>query len=333
MLGAGAAATVLALTAGATSCTPGSPGTDLPRPASRRDRPSPPVPALPGVDSATRREQQLLAATTALLTAANRPGSATARGRVLAQIRTGHAAHGLALATATPTAVPTETTSASGSASSSATPPAATIQVNRALARLDSAEREAAAAYLSLARSNQGVLGLFWASLGCAADSYVRALGSGTAPAPAPLAGPRTQLDPPSEVAATQAMVTQLHAVIYGYQLVIGRLAGSRREPARARLRAHRVLRDQLVEVLVDRVEDVPAAAPAYRPPVRPSDADRAAELVRWMEVALQPWVGRWVAAAARPRERTLAVDTLLATTRAATAWGSSLPVWPGWPD
>ncbi len=246
---------------------------------------------------------------------------------MLTQIRQGHLAHQAALASASPTTRPV------GGDTPAAPPSSHRVAITASLATLQTAERGAATAYLSLARTSEGVLSLFWASLGCAAASYAVALQTELSPANASPPGERTRLVPPSEVAAMQSMVAQLHAVNYGYELLIGRLGGARRDRATQLLRSHRVLRDQLVEQLIARSESVPPAAPAYDPPVQPSNAAKAAQLVRRMEVGLQPWAGRWVAAATRAADRSLAVEALLSSSRTAAAWGSALPAWPGWLD
>ncbi|MCW2801808.1 MAG: hypothetical protein JWN06_25 [Propionibacteriaceae bacterium] len=265
----------------------------------------------------------------AVIGAAAGPEPGSARGRALSQIWQGHVAHRAALVSTTPTARPTGNATPTPTVSASAV----NADAKRALSSLRAGEQEASKAYLALAASTQGVVCLLWASLGSASAGYELALTSSQPPAPAPAARERTTLVPPSEVQALQSMVAQLHAVVYGYQLVIGRLKGERRVQATASLRRHRVLLDRLVELLTDRAEDVPAAAPAYVPPIRPTDAAKAAELVARMEVALLPWVGQWVAAAAAAPDRGVAVRALLGGTRTAVGWGSALPAWPGWPD
>jgi hypothetical protein len=223
--------------------------------------------------------------------------------------------------------------------SGSPTPTAATgsVRVATRLALLRADELAAATAYLDRARTSSGVESLFWASLGSAATAYAEALTAapgfpteralGTSPVePAVLV-------PPGEVAAMQTLITQLHGVIYGYQLCIGRLDGTRRAEAELRLRHHRALGDRLADALVARSATVPAAAPAYVPPIRPTNAARATALVRRMEVGLQPWAGRWVAASADDPTRRVAVAALASGTRTAARWGSPLPVWPGWSD
>ena len=77
--------------------------------------------------------------------------------------------------------------------------------------------------------------------------------------------------------AAEQEMVRQLHAVIYGYQLALGRLTGTRRDTAAAELRRHRILRDRLIARLLNRQADVPVAEPAYVPSTNPRNAATAA--------------------------------------------------------
>ncbi|HEU5484266.1 MAG TPA: DUF4439 domain-containing protein, partial [Microlunatus sp.] len=132
-------------------------------------------------------------------------------------------------------------------------------------------------------------------------------------------------------VAAEQQMVRQLHAAIYGYQLALGRLSGSRRDTAAADLRRHRILRDRLTARLINRQADVPVAAPAYVPSTTPRNAATAGKLIRQMETALVPFCGLWVAAADTPKVLTEALDQVGRTGRVARQWGASLPAWPGW--
>ena len=132
-------------------------------------------------------------------------------------------------------------------------------------------------------------------------------------------------------VEAEQEMVRQLHAIVYGYQLALGRLTGARRDTAAAELRRHRILRDRLTARLLNRKAEVPVADAAYVPSTNPRNAATAAKLIRQMETALVPFCGLWLAAATAPAERTEALDQVGRTLGVARQWGASLPAWPGW--
>lgn len=132
-------------------------------------------------------------------------------------------------------------------------------------------------------------------------------------------------------VQAEQEMVRQLHAIVYGYQLALGRLTGARRDAATAELRRRRILRDRLTARLLNRRAEVPAAEAAYVPSTNPRNAATATKLIRQMETALVPFCGLWLAAATTPVERTEAQDQVGRTTAVARQWGASLPAWPGW--
>ena len=164
-----------------------------------------------------------------------------------------------------------------------------------------------------------------------AAALYSRVI---TAGRPVPTAGRATPTEIPlaTDVAAVQSMVAQLHALVYGYQLAIGRLpvASDRHAQAVAELLQHRVRRDRLIGWLTRRSADLPVAEPAYRPSVEPRDAASAAKLIRTMLVALQPFGAVWLAAAG-DAERELAFTTFRTIVDLARAWNAPLPVWPGW--
>ena len=65
-----------------------------------------------------------------------------------------------------------------------------------------------------------------------------------------------------------QALVGQLHAVVYGYQLAIGQLpvASGPHDRAVRELRSTRVERDRLIAWLKRRKADIPAAEAGVRP-------------------------------------------------------------------
>ena len=127
-------------------------------------------------------------------------------------------------------------------------------------------------------------------------------------------------------------MVAQLHALVYGYQLAIGRLpvASDRHDQAVAELLQHRIRRDRLIAWLTRRSAEVPVPEPAYRPSVEPRDGASSARLIRTMLVALQPFGAIWLAAAGEA-DREWALTTFTTIVDLARAWNAPLPVWPGW--
>ena len=166
--------------------------------------------------------------------------------------------------------------------------------------------------------------------MAAAAGLYARVITVGH---PVPTTGRTTPTEIPLviEVEAVQGLVTQLHALVYGYQLAIGRLpvASDRHDQAVAELLQHRIRRDRLITWLTRRSAEVPVPEPAYRPSVEPRDAASAARLIRAMLVALQPFGAVWFAAAGRA-DREWALTTFSTTVDLARGWNAPLPVWPG---
>lgn len=142
---------------------------------------------------------------------------------------------------------------------------------------------------------------------------------------------PRAPMPVVPIVDAEQEVVRQLHALIYGYQLALGRLKGARRDTAEAELRRHRALRDRLTTRLLNREAEVPVARAAYVPSTNPRNATTAGKLIRQMETGFQPFCGLWLAAAATPVERKEALNQLGRATTVARQWGAALSSWPGW--
>jgi hypothetical protein len=134
------------------------------------------------------------------------------------------------------------------------------------------------------------------------------------------------------DVAAVQELVRQLHAMVYGYQLAIGKfkvLSGTRQRAERELL-ATRVFRDRMIVWLRKRSADVPAAASAYVPSVTPRNAATAGKLIMRMHTALQPFCGLWLAAAASQADRAQALSALGAEVKTARSWGAPVGAWPG---
>ncbi len=293
------------------------------------------MPVFPGSLEAATIEDSLAAHAAAVL-AVGRSDLGKAGRNLVSAIRDQHRAHAAALRTTDPTDPNTGGTPApSSSGGTSAKKPG----FGKAVDRLLAAEAKAAAAHRARARSTEGLAGLLWGSLAVSAAHVTAILKSadlaGDRPDPtvATVAAVRTRAPMPlvPVAQAEQEMVRQLHAVIYGYQLALGRLTGERRDTAAAELRRHRILRDRLITSLLNRRAAVPAAAAAYVPSTNPRNAATAAKLIRQMETALVPFCGLWLAAATVPAERTEALDEVGRTLGVARRWGASLSTWPGW--
>lgn len=256
-------------------------------------------------------------------------------------IRDQHLAHASALRSADPTdprspgptptpATPTPATSAT---------PSSRPSFDKAVQQLRTAESKAAAVHRTTALSDNALAALMWGSLATSAGAMAAILKAADLAGDQPNPGvstigkvrSRSPMPIVTVVAAEQEVVRQLHALIYGYQLALGRLKGARRNAAEAELRRHRVLRDQLSTRLLDRKADVPVAKAAYVPSTNPRNAQTAAKLIRQMETGFQPFCGLWLAAATVPAERTEALDQLGHTTTVARQWGAALSTWPGW--
>ncbi|MGI3780103.1 MAG: DUF4439 domain-containing protein [Janthinobacterium lividum] len=284
----------------------------------------------PRVPAVADAEQALSAYAGAILSGPHRKDLSGDRHRLLTFLRDAHADHAVALAGDDPSARPT-----TAAPSPRATAPnLAGLSLDGSLKRLAQQEASQATAHRRTVAGASGLAALLSGSLAVAADSYAAALGASTTPSVSAKKArrPAALL---SDVAATQQLVAQLDAVVYGYQLAIGKLkyASSARRRAVSELAASRRLLDTEIAFLLSRKADVPAAEPAYAPspPVR-SSAD-AGRLVRGMRARLEPFVGLTLAAAATPAARTQALGLLTSTCRTARSWGAPLQAWPGWPD
>ena len=284
---------------------------------------TPPAPASPAPASV---EIQLAALAAAVQAAPGRPGAGSAAAVDL--IRRSHLERAAALAAPDPATRPSADPaspdpSASGSASRGA-----------ALRRLVAAERRTAKSYRRAALAADGLTALLLGSMSVAGEQFSRALTVADPPAVASLRAHRpTALVPDSEAVA--ALVTSLHALVYGYQVALGRLrvGSSAHDRAAAGLRERRALLHRLSDALVEAGADVPPASPAYELDPRPTDTRTAGLLIRRMESALLPFCGLWLAAAADTADRTLALDTLSTSTATAASWGAPLLAWPGYQD
>jgi len=242
---------------------------------------------------------------------------------LLAAVRSGHLEHAAALTNPEPTTRPTPLPERS--------PEPGTVAPKKALATLIKQERAAAALYAATAHSSTGFAALLWGSMSVAATTYGSALASDKA---VPVASPqRRELPALSEEDAASELVAQIHALIYGYQVAIGRLPvlSKARTRAVSELLRSRILRDRLIGILTARSAKAPVPQAAYVPAVRVHDAPSAGLLIRRMQSALLPHCGLFLAAAGHATVRTLAFDTLTNTAAIARSWGAPATPWPGW--
>jgi hypothetical protein len=205
------------------------------------------------------------------------------------------------------------------------------LTLRQSLIRLASNQAAAAVNHRAAALAVSGRDAARFGAVAAAAGLYARVITVGD---PVPIGGPTTPTEIPlaTDVEAVQSLVAQLHALVYGYQLAIGRLpvASDRHDQAVAELLQHRIRRDRLITWLTRRSAEVPVPEPAYRPSVEPRNAASAARLIRTMLVALQPFGAVWVAAAG-DADREGALTTFSTMVDLARAWNAPLPVWPGW--
>ena len=305
------------------------PGTDTATTSSPPARSSPtpsPTPAPtpnPRIVQGAALEQGLADLAGATLTGTHHTQLSKGQRALLTAIRTGHLDHAAALhgleATNGPTSAPP------------ASPVPGTVPVDEALATLVKRERGATRSHEKAALASSGFPALLWASMAVAASSYAAALGND---AGAPMASAKRRPMPAlSADEAIAQLVAQLHAVVYGYQLAIGKLPvlGKRHARAMAELFRVRMLRERLISILTKQSVKVPVPKSAYVPSVPVHDAASAGKLIAHMQSALLPFCGLFVAAAANGADRKLAFDTLSATARTARSWGAPISAWPGW--
>jgi hypothetical protein len=283
-----------------------------------------PTPALPGAESGARAEEAAAALAAALLS--SKAKLTSGQRRVVTAARDAHSLHAAVLRSPDPTA---------RSTNGAPPPPAPAKPAKVSLDALVAGEKALASRHAKLVGPARGLTALLFGSLSVAATTYASALGAKGA---VPIS--RTPTDPPTpevlaDVAGMQAIVAQLHAMVYGYQVAIGRLAVGSKSRARALdgLADHRALRDRLTALLLARKASVPVAEAAYVPSVRVRNATTAGQLIAAMETAFLPFTGQWLAAAAQPADFTLAWATMRRTASSARAWGGPVSAWPGWPS
>jgi hypothetical protein len=305
-------------------CSSGEPVVDAPISTPPPSNPSANATASPSPTAAESHpsagaapEQALAALAAAILGGPRREQLSKDRRTLLTFVRNAHTAHARAIANPLPSQAPVKLGGRS---------------VGSSLALLARRESAAAGRYRGVAVKSTGQDALLWGSLSVASGSFAATLTLANPPGIRPVAAPKP-VEMLSEVAAVQEMVRQLHAMVYGYQLAIGKLKvlSKTRPRAERELLSTRVFRDRLIAWLRKRSAEVPAAEPAYVPSVVPRNAATAGKLIMRMHTALQPFCGLWLAAAASQADRTHALNALGSEVKIARSWGAPLGAWPGW--
>jgi hypothetical protein len=288
-----------------------------PSPTARATPSASPTSASSHPAAAAAPEQALAALSIAILSGAHHRDLSKSRRLLVTFMRNAHTAHARAIANPLPSQAPVELGRQS---------------LNSSLALLARRETAAAGRYRHAALQAQGPDALLWGSLAIAAGNFATAISSDKPPATGTV-GNRKPVEILSEVAAVQELVRQLHAMVYGYQLAIGKmkLLSRVRLQAERELLAQRIFRDRLIGWLRKRSAEVPAAEPAYVPSVLPRNQATAGRLIMRMHTALQPFCGLWLAAAASQADRQQALAALGSAVKTARSWGAPLNAWPGW--
>ncbi len=267
--------------------------------------------------TAAASEQALAALAAAILIGPQRKQLSKARRNLLTFLRNAHTAHARAIANPPPSQPSVNVGGQS---------------LNGAFSMLARRETAAAGHYRRAALQSAGSDALLWGSLSVASDSFATAIGAGNPPRVRPIADQKP-VEILSEVAAVQELLRQLHALVYGYQLAIGKMKilSRQRSKAEQELLDQRIFRDRLIGWLRRQSAEVPAAEAAYVPSVVPRSPATAGKLIMQMQTALQPFCGLWLAAAGSQADRRQALGALAAAGKAARSWGAPLTTWPGW--
>jgi hypothetical protein len=297
--------------------TPSPAGSTPPRSPSPGPTASPP-PVVAGARAAAATELALADLAGAILAGPRRRELSVDQRALLGFVSDAHEAHAAVLDPSVRAGRPTDVSR---------------LSLRQSLTRLARSETTAAGRHRAAALAVAGEDCLRFGAAAAAASLYAEGV---TADRRVPTsAGPRTPtaLARSTDTAAVQSLVAQLHALVYGYQLAIGRMpvAGNRDDQAVAELLQHRVRRDRMIGWLRRRGAEVPVPEPAYRPSVEVRDGATGSRLVRTMLVALQPFAAIWLASA-NDAEREWALSFFLTTADLARGWGAPLPVWPGSP-
>lgn len=275
---------------------------------------APQTPPAPVTREPNPQQQQILAALQsesdlAGLTRASTPGQARA-----------HEVHLLALQAAEPQSRPTT----APTPDFRHTPPP--VPAPAAGQRLAERAGQASAAYQQTANASDGQLALFWASLAAFAAAESARTGFEVADPP-PVRPMATRAEP--EVWAD--LVGNLNGAIYAAQTALGFLNRGDAQTARDNLADLRDSADALTAWLRAAGKEAPTAAAVYELPSTPHDAPTALALLASVNSGLLPHLGQWVASAAEPRSRELAVRRLTAAGATIARAGGSLTAWPGW--
>jgi hypothetical protein len=262
-------------------------------------------------------EQALAALAVAILAGAHRKQLSKDRRELLTFLHNAHTAHARAIIDPPPAAAPAKI---------------AGMSLNSSLALLARRESSAAGSYRSTALKVKGSEALLLGSLSAAADSFTAAISSSNPPRTNPVAD-REPVEVLSEIDAVSELVRQMHAIVYGYQLSIGKFKvfSKQRSKAERELLSQRIFRDRLIAWLRKHSVEVPAAAPAYVPSVVPRNPATAGKLIMHMQTALEPFCGLWLAAAATQQDRQQALTALNGAMKTARSWGARLAAWPGY--
>ena len=291
------------------SSVPESPAvTQMPSPTPTEPNPS---------TAAAAPEQGLAALAAAIVVSPKRRQLSNDRRNLVTFLRNAHTAHARAIADPLPSQSPVKLGGQS---------------LESSLASLARRENAAASRYGHAALQAKGLDALLWGSLSLSAASFASALGYANPPRTRRV-GNRKPVEILNEVAAVQELVSQLHAMVYGYQLAIGKMKviSKQRATAERELLNQRIFRDRLIAWLRKHSAEVPAAEPAYVPSVVPRNPATAGRLIMQMQTALQPFCGLWLAAAASQADRQQALSALSAAMKTARSWGAPLSAWPGW--
>ncbi len=180
------------------------------------------------------------------------------------------------------------------------------------------------------ARETSGAETLLWASMAAGAVQDREVLAAAADPAPSE--ADHLPYVTKKEVRAAQELLSQVHAMVFGYSVALTPIAAADSQEWSLRLEQHRQFRDRLAELLRDRGAAVPAAEPEYETGDAADDPKQARALVAHMEDALLVFSGAWVAAC-RADQREAAVAWLVDGAAAAVRAGAGPRLWPGWTD
>lgn len=141
------------------------------------------------------------------------------------------------------------------------------------------------------------------------------------------------QVDRETELAALRAALAGEHAAMWGYGVLGPRLSSEQAGWARRSYESHRVSRDRLETLLLDRGVDPDPARPAYELPFPVDGPGSARRLARHLEDGCAAVYADLVAATADPDLRTLAASQLVECARRGLDYGGKPVAFPGLPE